>query len=101
MVGTFLIWFIFEKVILLNVSIELYVLGALSSLPYYFFIIDIILFYKNKNEIKVMYVNFSAAILNFILAIVLIPIYGITGALIGVMLTQYTILIIYKFKLLK
>jgi len=100
-IGTFLIWFIFEKIVLLNVSIDLYILGALSSLPYYFFIIDIFLFYKNKNETKVMYVNFSAAILNFILAILLIPNYGITGALIGVMLTQYITLFMYKFKLLK
>lgn len=99
--GTLLIWFVFEKIILLNVSIDLYILGALSSLPYYFFIIDIFLFYKNKKETKVMYVNFSAAMLNFILAMLLIPNYGITGALIGVMFTQYVVLFIYKIKLVK
>jgi O-antigen/teichoic acid export membrane protein len=100
-VGTFIIWFIFEKIIFLNVSVNLYIFGALSSLPYYFFIIDIFLFYKHKKENKVMYLNFSAAIFNFILAILLIPKYGITGALLGVMFTQFVVLFIYKIKLLK
>jgi len=100
-VSTFLIWFIFEKVIHLNLATNLYIIGAISALPIYFFIVDIFMLYKEKRETKVMYINFVAAFLNLIMTLLLIPIYGIKGAILSVLITQYALLFLYKFKFVK
>lgn len=95
---TLLIWFVFEYFVKLNLNINLYILGAFSALPIFFFIVDIIQFYKNGEEKKVMYINFATAIISLILTFILIPIYGIKGALLSVVITQYLLLILYKSK---
>ena len=95
---TLLIWFVFEYFVKLNLNINLYILGAFSALPIFFFIVDIIQFYKNGEEKKVMYINFATAIISLILTLILIPIYGIKGALLSVVITQYLLLILYKSK---
>lgn len=101
MICTICIWFVFENVIHLNLSYYLYILGAISCFPVYFFIIDIFMYYKDKNEKKVMYISFGAAIFSLLLSTLLIPFCGIMGALITVAVTQFIILFVYRFKLVK
>ena len=98
-IGSFSIWYVFEIMLALNIDRELYIVGGLASFPIYFFIIDIIIFYKNKNERKVMYINFFAAIFKFVLSLILISNYGVLGVLMTVLISNYLLLVLYKTKL--
>ncbi len=97
---TVIVWFVFEKIIHINLSIVLYILGAFSAIPYYLFVVDIIMFYKIGKEKKVMYINFGSALINLILVVSLVPVYGLKGALIGVLITQYLTLFLYRSKII-
>lgn len=92
------IWILLEFLVRINLSINYYILEAISCFPIYFFIVDLLVFYKNKNEKKVVYINFTASIIGLLLSIILIPFYRIYGALIVVIATQYITLLIYKFE---
>lgn len=99
--GTISIWFVFENIVDLKLSTDLYILGGLSSLPIYFFIIDIMMFYRNKKEKIVMKINFISVMLKLILSLFLIVSFGLKGVLTSVLLTNYSILLLYKIKLFK
>lgn len=58
--ATLFIWAILENVIRMNLSVQHYIVCGLLSMPVYFFIIDILEFYKRKREVQVMYLNFLA-----------------------------------------
>ncbi|MFC4721292.1 hypothetical protein ACFO5O_03080 [Geojedonia litorea] len=98
---TVITWFVYEEIIELNIPQSHYILGALLSLPYYFFLIDIIALYKINKEISVMYVNFGSAIVNIVLTLLLIPIFEVMGALVSVLVIQYSKLFLYKSKLIR
>ncbi len=98
---TFIIWFVLERIVKLDLSLELYVLGALSALPIFFFMIDIFQFYKQGKEKIVLYINFIIAIISLFLTLVLIPTYGIKGALYSVVISQFILLFLYKSNLFK
>lgn len=100
-VGTFCIWFVFEYVVNLNLATDLYILGALSAFPIYFFIVDIMVFYRNKNEMQVMKINFISSFLKLVLIFLFINSFGLKGVLLGVLITHIVILIFYKTKLFK
>lgn len=96
--GSCITYIILEKVVQLNLPLMFYILGGLSALPTYFFIIDIIMFYRYKKEIILMKINFFAALLNLVLTFILIKYLGISGALLSVFITQCVLLIIFKSK---
>lgn len=95
---TFVIWSILECIVKLDLSLDLYFLGGLSALPIFFFMVDIFEFYKKKKEKVVMRINFATAIISLILTLILIPIYGIKGALFSVVISQFLLLFLYKSK---
>jgi len=94
--GTFCIYIVLEKMVGLNVDLNIYILGGLSSLPYFFFAIDIMEFYKKKEEKKVMNLNFLGAFFNILFILLLISKYQIYGVFIAICLTQILILFLYK-----
>ncbi|MBC3845573.1 hypothetical protein H8K90_04190 [Winogradskyella echinorum] len=98
---TFALWLILEKIALLNLPIKFYILGGLASIPTYFFIVDIIMYYRNKKESSILKINFINAILNLILTYILIQEMGIMGAIISVFINQCSFLCFYKLKLIK
>lgn len=99
--GTFCIWILLEKIAKINLPYNFYILGAIASIPTFFFIIDILLFYKNKKESIILKINLIGAFINLILTYNLIEYYGILGAISSVLITQYIILIFYKFNFIK
>ncbi len=94
--GTISIWFILEKIAKLDLSLVFYMFGALSSLPTYFYIMNVMLFYKQKKERIIIKISFIAAICNLILSFILIHNYGIIGGVISVFVTQLVVLVFYK-----
>ena len=95
-IGTFIIWLVLEYIIHLEISLTAYILGGTMTLPSFFYIIDIYEYYKIKQEKKIIIFNFSAAILNFILILLLINTYQFIGILISNCIIQWVLLIIYK-----
>ena len=99
--GTMSIWFILEQVAKVNLPIKFYILGAIASIPTFFFIIDVLMFYRKKREKIILKINLISAIINFAITYYLIDFYGILGAITSVLITQYIILSFYKFNFLK
>ncbi|RED44406.1 hypothetical protein DFQ10_10389 [Winogradskyella eximia] len=98
---TAVLWFILEKIAILNLPISFYVFGGLASIPTYFFIVDIMMYYRNKKESSILKINFINALLNLVLTFLLIQKMGIMGAIISVFINQCSFLCFYKFKLIK
>tara|TARA_R110002126_G_scaffold157104_1_gene304594 strand:+ start:21048 stop:22184 length:1137 start_codon:yes stop_codon:yes gene_type:complete len=99
--GTFSIWILLEKFASINLPPLFYFLGAFASIPTFFFIVDILVYYKDKKENKILIINLISTFINFIFTYFLISRFGIIGAITSVLITQYTILIFYKFNLIK
>ncbi|WP_299438768.1 hypothetical protein [uncultured Aquimarina sp.] len=96
LVGTFCIWIVLEKIVNLNISYNIYLLGGLSALPAYFYTINIMQLYKQHKEKKVILMGFIGAIINFTTIILFIRKYEIQGVFIGICCTQLIILVLYK-----
>ncbi|KAA1244140.1 lipopolysaccharide biosynthesis protein [Aquimarina sp. RZ0] len=94
--GTLIIRFILERVVNLDINYEIYLLGGLSSIPSFLYMIHIMELYKTGKEKRVMAINFMGAFVNLITILCLIYYYDITGVFIGVCITQWLILILYK-----
>ncbi|MCK0178940.1 hypothetical protein MWU50_06545 [Flavobacteriaceae bacterium S0862] len=98
---TIILWFILEKIAVLNLPLRFYIFGGLTSIPTYFFIVDIMMYYRNKRESSILKINFINALLNLILTFLLIQKMGIIGAIISVFISQCSFLCFYKLKLIK
>ena len=95
-VSTFIIWYVFEQKIQLNLQTELYYLGAILSVPVYFYIVDVFQLFKNGKENTIMKINFTIALLNLILIVFLVQLFKLKGVLISMIISQFTLLILYK-----
>jgi len=100
-IGTVVVWFILEKIALLNLPITFYIFGGLSSIPIYFIIVDIMMYYRKNKENTILKINFIIALINLVLSFILIQLMGIMGAIISVFISKYCALCFYKFKLIK
>jgi len=95
-VGSAMVWFFLNTYTVVRFDMEIYIVMTFASLPPFLFIADIFSCYKLHQEMKVMWINFFGAAIIFILAIVLIPTYGIFGATLGICTTNWLTLILYK-----
>ncbi len=94
--GTSATYLILEVIMHLKLPLIFYIYGGLSALPTYFFIVDIMMYYRYKKEVMLMKINFFGALLNLISTFIFIRYLGISGALLSVFITQCVMLIIYK-----
>jgi O-antigen/teichoic acid export membrane protein len=95
-IGSITIWYVLEWILHLKIKTCYYFLACISSLPSYFYIMNIYNLYKKNDEKKVMTINFVTGVSNLILAIILIQFYQVLGILISIIVTQ--ILQLYLFK---
>jgi len=96
--GTIIIYLILESIAKINLPNLFYLLGGLASIPTYYFIVDILMFYRFNKEKTLMKINFIGALLSLVLTYLLIQNYGIIGAMTSVLITQCFFLVIYKLK---
>jgi O-antigen/teichoic acid export membrane protein len=94
--GSIAIWFFLNSYTAIRFDTAVYLVMAIASFPPFLFMVDIYTFFKTNHEKIVMYVNFIGAILILILTIILIPIYGIFGAALGICCSKWMIFMIYK-----
>lgn len=97
MFGSTAIWVFLNNFTSVIFETDIYFVLAIASYPPFLFMVDIFTLYKANQEKTVMYVNFIGAILILILSIILIPIYGIFGAALGICCSKWIVMMIYKF----
>ncbi|MBL4670512.1 MAG: polysaccharide biosynthesis C-terminal domain-containing protein [Flavobacteriales bacterium] len=97
-VGSWVIWYFLENYTVVHLNVNVYWMLALSIFPPFLYAVDILNYYKRKEEKKVMKITFIGALINLILTLILTPTYGIFGATIGVCIAKWTVLVIYKIK---
>lgn len=76
---------------------EVYVLGGLFTLPFYNYIIITYRLYRNNREQRVVIFSGLAIAINAILSVLLIPVYGMKGALLATTIAEWTILFVFWF----
>ena len=75
----------------IDIGWEFHALSALFILPIYGYTVYIYLLYKHKRQQQVLLANFGGVMLNFALNMALIPEFGLTGALLGTIGSQFFI----------
>lgn len=99
--GSVCIGLTLEYLALLNLPYSFYIISGLASLPIFFYVIDIMLCYKNKQEYKILKINSISTVINLIFTYYLTTFYGVTGGIVSVLIVQVVILIFYKFNIIK
>jgi len=95
--ATIAIWLFLNQIIQIKFSGLVYLFAALSTIPTFFYTIDIIQFYRKEKEKIVMHYSFFIVFLNVLLASILIPKFRILGIVISVCISQW----LYLFLIIK
>lgn len=96
LVATVAIWVVLEKIIDLNFSIYFYLIGGLSTIPSFYYAIDILQLYRKDKEKTIVKISFVCITINLILMVLLIPVFDILGVLLSVFILQWLYLFIIK-----
>jgi O-antigen/teichoic acid export membrane protein len=96
-IGSISIYVILELILNFNLGYYVYVLGGFSVLPIFIYLPDIYRLYKQGKEKLVMGMNFILAFIHSILVILLIKDLKILGVMAALCISQYLILLIYKY----
>ncbi len=94
---TFSIWLFLKFAVHIEFTFSIYFFAALSTIPTFLYTIDILQFYKKEKEKVIMFYSFIGLILNFTIALILIPYFRILGIVISVCISQW----LYLFLILK
>ena len=76
-------------------SLEMFFIGYLFIIPVYFYIVKVQVLFKNHQQKAVVFLCIFYAVINLILNIFLIPLWGIKGALISSAIVQWLLLLSY------
>lgn len=76
---------------------SIYILMTLSSVPPFLFALDIYKLFKTDMEKKVVKISFIGAFVKLGIALIFVPLYGAVGAVFGVVVSQWVMLLLYKF----
>lgn len=91
------IWLLLKLVFQINFSFLIYFFAALSTVPTFFYTVDILQFYRKEKEKIIIKYSFTSIILNLLMSIILIPYFKILGVVIAVCISQW----LYLFLILK
>jgi len=94
-VGGIFISLLFPIVYSFSFSWEIYALGVLYAIPFYFFAVKSVNLMKNNQERWLMAIGVINILITLMLDILLIPSLGIKGAMIAAVVGQWTILLSY------
>jgi O-antigen/teichoic acid export membrane protein len=100
-IGSWLIWFFLSNYTSVSFSTSIYLIMTIASLPFFLFTVDIYLCYKHQKEKTIMWITFIGAFTILIFVSILTPIYGIFGAVIGICISKWLLLLLYKLKRIK
>ena len=97
-IGIFTIWFIMEYFVQLGFSFEYYILGGFLALPCFFYTLDVMELMKNHKEQIIICISSLGFLVTVFLIYLLIEPYGVFGVLTSVTISQWTVLVLYKFQ---
>ncbi len=100
-IATVCIWLLLEEIIHLRFPFYFYIVGGLSSVPIFYYIIDIFQFYRNNGEKQVVKFSFILILINSILMFIFIPFFNILGVLMAVCISQWLYLLLIKYEIVK
>lgn len=95
--SSFLIWFVMSYLVHIQFSFIIYFFAAFSTVPTFFYIVDVMQLYKKNKEKEIMKLSFITAFLSLIALFLLVPNFRILGAIISICLAQW----LYLFFILK
>ena len=95
--SSLLIWFVMSYLVHIQFSFIIYFLAAFSTVPTFFYIVDVMQLYKKNKEKEIMKLSFITAFLSLIALFLLVPNFRILGAIISICLAQW----LYLFFILK
>lgn len=96
LLGGVAIWLFLTFYTPIHFNVSIYILMTLSSFPPFLFALDIYKLYKTNQEKKVVRINFIGAFVKLGIALVFVPLYGVLGGVLGVLISQWVILLLYK-----
>ncbi len=99
LIGSITIWYFLEQFTEVHFDGIIYTLLSLATLPMFFFAMDIFKYYKLKQEKTVVTITVFIACINFLIIFFLTPVYGVLGAVIGLLCSKWLTLLVYKTKL--
>lgn len=92
LLGSFTIYLFLTYVAKIEFDRTIYLIMTLGSIPPFFYMVDIFILYREKREKEIMTLGFIGAGINLVLCLVLIPNYGILGAVIGVCCAKWVMI---------
>lgn len=101
LITTVIIWFVMEKVMKLDISIDYYYLSAVKTLFPLLYFIDIMILNKENKEKKITILIIFGIIINLIFILLLINKFRLSGVLISTCISRFVLLIMYKLNTLK
>lgn len=93
-IATFIIWLFLKHTMQIEFSGLVYLFAALSTIPTFFYTINVFQFFRKEKEKKVMQFSFFIVTFNLILLVVLIPNFRILGVVISICLSQWLYLLL-------
>lgn len=96
LVGICVVYLIMRFVYHLEFGLTAYLLAAFYVILPYFYVLGIYGMYKSENQSRVMLISFGGIVVNTIVCILLIPLWGITGALVANCISQTFLFVFYQ-----
>ncbi|MES2691548.1 MAG: hypothetical protein V4658_14160 [Bacteroidota bacterium] len=96
LVGISVVYIIMRFVYLLDFDLIDYLLAGFYVVLPYFYVLGIYGMYKSGNQSRVMLISCSGILVNTIVCILLIPLWGITGALVANCMSQIFLFVFYR-----
>jgi O-antigen/teichoic acid export membrane protein len=92
-----LIWLVMSSLVHIQLSFLIYFIASFSTVPTFFYSVDVLQLYKKNKENEIMKLSFITAFLNSIALVFLVPNFRILGAIISICMAQW----LYLFFILK
>jgi O-antigen/teichoic acid export membrane protein len=94
LIGSGSIYLFLENFTAIRFDNSIYLLMTIGSIPPFFYMVDIFMLYRRKKEKQIMGLSFLGAFINLSIGLLLIPDYGIFGAVIGVCCSKWIMLLV-------
>jgi O-antigen/teichoic acid export membrane protein len=97
LLGGTAIWLFLSLYTPVRFDMNIYILMTVASFPPFLFVLDVYKLFKNDMEKKVVKISFIGAFVKLGIALAFVPHYGVLGGVIGVVVSQWVILMLFKF----
>lgn len=97
LLGGTVIWLFLSFYTPIRFEMNIYILMTIASFPPFIFALDIYKLFRTDMEKKVVRISFIGAFIKLGIAFAFVPLYGVLGAVLGVVVSQWVMLLLFKF----